>query len=247
MTSPNYGLLQLGGNAFQNALAQGYQIGTDARQRREETERKNALADYASNPTREGVASVARYDPNFALGENNRYQQQDAAQARQQQSDLGTMRQLLEHAGNNPAQAYQAAQSMGLDLSGVPQPGSPEFEPWRQQQLFIMRAMETPEGQSMLTNAAKEAMLRLPPEQRDVNNPAFIAEMNRVFTAEASKTIAYQPGGNVINYNPVTGQTQQLVQGSAMPQAPANVPPPPPGFQLEGGSGGNAAGGFPGS
>ncbi len=56
MVNPNWSLLYANGpqGGFQNALERGFAIGTDMRQRRETTERRNALSDYllASGGTR---------------------------------------------------------------------------------------------------------------------------------------------------------------------------------------------------
>lgn len=78
-------------------VAQAFQQGAATR-RKEDS--RNALAEYAVNPTQEGVAKIARYHPEFAIGESQRFQQQ-AAQAQQQDiqrraalGDDGAMDQL---------------------------------------------------------------------------------------------------------------------------------------------------------
>lgn len=232
MVSPNWGLM--GGN---NALAMfqfGAQLGRDARAQQEERALKAAVGAYATNPTDpNALAGVMKADPMLGM----RFQQQQAQAEKARQEEEGRQRaqfrQLLKQAGENPAQAYMAAQEIGIPLNNVPRPESPEFEPWRQTQLFILNAMETPEGQNLLTNRAKEVMLSLPPEQRDVQNPAFISAMNRAIQADAMKTIPYAPGGGVAGYNAMTGQTTTIIApnsggvaaGTPVSGAP-NTPPP---------------------
>ena len=218
MAEIQWGLLQNGQSGFQNALQMGLQAGQAASL----ASRQNAISGYAANPTREGLGGLAQANPEYAIRERGRFDQQDAAQAQQQQAQGVTMRQLLQHAGNGPEAAQQAlaaAQQMGVDVSRFPPIGSAEFEPWRAQQLFIAEALETPEGRDELTAAAQEVMFSLPPEQRNVNDPAFIAAMRQHIQSGRVKTLAYQPGGNVIAYDPGTGQATPLVQGSAAPPA----------------------------
>ena len=158
-------------------------------------------------------------------------EQQRAQEAqKQQQGQQSTMRRLLEAAGTNPQQAFSAAQQMGLPLDHVPPINSPDFEPWRQTQLFILKATETPEGKDMLTNTAKEYMLTLPPEQRDPNNPAFYQGFNKYLQAKEIKTIPYTQGGGVAGYNPMNGQTNTIVApnpGGFAAGAPVNSGPAP--------------------
>jgi hypothetical protein len=155
--------------------------------------------------------TVARNDPRL-FGQLQ--QQRAAAEKQRQEQQLGysrTLRQLLKQAGTNPQQAFAAAREMGIPLNNVPQPGTPEFEPWRQTQLFILEAAETPEGKDMLTNAAKEYMLTLPPDQRDPNNPAFYQGFGKYLQAKEVKTIPFTQGGGVAGFNPMTGQTTTIV------------------------------------
>lgn len=140
----NWGLLQQNQGQFQNALAQGYQVGQQARQRREEKEFKNALAAY--DPTKpETLKPIMERDPE--LGFRLRTQaatEQQAAQQRQQEQ-MGVFRRLLAKAGEGPegyAQALQAAQQLGLDVSRAPQQYDPQ---WVQDQQFIFDALSDPE------------------------------------------------------------------------------------------------------
>lgn len=81
MVNPNWGLLFAnGGNGgFDNALARGMQIGSRIRERREQEAQRNAFAEYAANPTREGAAGLVQYNPQFGMGEIARFDQQAAA------------------------------------------------------------------------------------------------------------------------------------------------------------------------
>ena len=82
MVQPNWSLLQMNGpmGGFQNALAQGYQIGADAKAQREETERKNALSGYVTNPTDETFGALAQAAPEYAMqvGQQRQAQQREA-------------------------------------------------------------------------------------------------------------------------------------------------------------------------
>lgn len=127
MTNPNWGLLNAGGG-FQNALASGFQMGSQVRQQREEKEYRNALLQQRQQETDQRLA------------------ERQAAMAKEQQTkqqaDAGTMRKLLMHAKTNPQQALQAAQGMGIDVSRIPAMDSPDFQPWVDQQLFIADAID---------------------------------------------------------------------------------------------------------
>lgn len=139
---------------FQNALAMGLQFGQMARQAQDRRDERNALAAFVSNPSRETAAAVAPFNPQLAYQYG---QDQRAAQVKQQQKQQGdgqTYVRLLEAAKDNPQQAFAAAQQMGLDLSGVPQVGTPEFESWRRNSLFVMKALSDPEK---LTSVQQDA------------------------------------------------------------------------------------------
>lgn len=138
-----------------NALAQGFQFGQQVQANRRAEEGRNALAAYAVNPSQEGLAGIASYAPDFALQEGQRYRQEAAAAGQQRQADAATVRRLLEQAGNNPTQALSAAQSLGLDVSQIPQPGTPQFEAWRQEQLFIYTALDDL-GEEEISGIARE-------------------------------------------------------------------------------------------
>jgi hypothetical protein len=189
----------------------------------------SAAARYAQGD-QNALADIMKYDATRGMELQKQQVAADKLRADQErlrmeqgQKQAATFRQLLEAAKDNPQQAFSAAQQLGIPLDRVPPPNSPEFEPWRQTQLFILKATETPEGKDMLTNTAKNVMLSLPPEQRSVENPAFIAGMNKALEAEALKTIPYVQGGGVAGFNPLTGQTQNIITPNTT-GAPAGSP-----------------------
>jgi len=169
MTQINWGLGQGGG--FQNALAQGYQLGSHIKQRREEGEQRNALAQYATNPTPEGLGALAQYAPEFVIRERERMQQQEQAAQQSGAEGVSQFRPVLEQVQQNPAmwpQARAAAIAGGIDASRIPEAYDPN---WVSGQLLFVRAaedgslpsiarelqvagidVETPQGQQVLRN-----------------------------------------------------------------------------------------------
>lgn len=194
-------------NIGMNALA-AFERGQQVRQQRDQ---QAAMANYANDPSEGNLRPLASFNPEFVMQQRQQMQQQEALAQKQQQEQAATFRQLLNQAKDDPMRAISAARQLGIDTSRVPDPAGPDFEPWRQSQLFILQSLETPEGKDLLTNTAKEVMLTLPPEQRDPNNPAFIAAMTKAVQAQAIKTIPYTQGGGVAGYNPLTGQTNTIV------------------------------------
>lgn len=164
MVQIQWGLAQ-GPNAFDNALAKGYQMASVMRERQEASERKNALAAYATDPNEQNFAGLAQAAPEFAMQERGRMEQRQAQEAQQRQQQMGTVRQLLAKAGQSPegwAQAMSAAQSLGIDTSAIPQQYDPQ---WAQQQLFIMDALE--KDADKIPGIAQEVMFAL-----GVNDPS---------------------------------------------------------------------------
>lgn len=215
MVSPNWSLLNMNGpmGGFQNALAQGYQIGSDMRQRREATERRNALAAYGQNPNEKTLAGVMQSDPQTGIALQDRMAQQRQQAEAQRREQASQFRRLLAYAGEDVQSAMQAAQGMGIDLSGVPQPGSPEFEPWRQSQMMIYSALENIDQQE-LTTLQQNVMAALPPDQRDPNGPAFVNAMQRALIDWQT----VQPGGQISGQNPVSGNIENMAVPGYGPQ-----------------------------
>jgi hypothetical protein len=184
---------------FQNALGMGLQMGQIANQQRQQ----NALMQQRDQ-------ALAQRQTEFEAGQ--------AADGRKQQAaQMKTFRQLLDRAGSNPQQAFMAASQMGIDTSQIPQPGTEEFEPWRQQQIFILDAIER-EGDK-LPGLAQEVMLALPEDQRDPNSPAF----RQAFTAALENKYAaeYTDAQGNTRRRAIIGQPMQQGQGQAQPQVPS--------------------------
>jgi hypothetical protein len=193
---------------FQNALQMGLQFGAAAGEAKRAREERNALSAYAKDPNEQNFAGLADVRPDIAIQQRQMQAQQAEAARNQQMEQMGTFRQLLEQAGSNPQQAFAAAQQLGIDVSQIPQPGTPEFEPWRQQQLFIMNAVEK-EGDN-LPGLAREVMFALPEDQRDPNSPAF----RQAFTAALENKYAaeYTDAQGNTRRRTIIGQPQQPQQ-----------------------------------
>lgn len=188
MTQINWGLAQ-GPNSFDNALAKGYQMGSAMRERQEATERKNALAAYATDPSEQNFAGLAQAAPEFAIGERQRMDARRAQEAAERQRQMGVVRQLLAKAGQSPegwAQAMSAAQSLGIDTSAIPQQYDPQ---WAQQQLFIMDALER--DQDKLPGIAQE----LQAAGYQPGTPEFAAAMRQVINSKYASDYV-DPQGN---------------------------------------------------
>jgi hypothetical protein len=213
---------------FQNALAMGQQSGNNfmnafmqGRQMAEQRDYRNALAQFdPSKP--ETLQPIMAVRPEVGLQLRGQVQAQQAAAAKKQDADAGTFRQLLVQAGENPQQAIMAAQQLGIDTSRFPQPGTPDFEPWRQQQLFIVDALER--DKDSLPGLAQEVMLALPADQRDPNGPAF----RQAYTAALENKYAaeYTDAQGNTRRRAIIGQPQQQqAQPEQAPQAPVPTVP----------------------
>jgi len=262
MVSPSWGLLNGGG--FQNALAQGFQLGAQNRARREEEGRTNALAAYAANPEAEGAFdNLIKADPRMAVQMRAQQDQRTAQQAQQQRDLLPQLAKLADQATpENWMQVRQAAAQIGVDPSQLPE----QFDQgWLDEQRFILKALGTPEGQAAASNAGKIAQdMGFQP-----GTPEYNAKVAEIWNAEQIKTVPYQAGGGVASVNIATGQVTPLVvpdYGSGA--ASGGIPPeavaalrngegtaeqfdaifgPGSAARIMGGGGGNATGGFPGN
>lgn len=244
---------------FQNALAMGLQMGQMAGQAKRERDERNALAAYAKDPNEENFGGLADVRPDIAIQMRGQQARQQGEAAQQRRADLPLVTRLLETANDQESYTRNiaVAQQYGIDTSTLP----PQFDPaWRDQTLMTMKALQSPEAQQALSTIGKEvADMGYQP-----GTPEFSAKVSELWTTSQSKTIPYQPGGNVINYNPVTGEATPLVQGQT-PQGAAPTAPPPPGTiedgyrykggnpsdpknwePVAGGAGGNVSGNFPG-
>jgi hypothetical protein len=209
-----------GGGGFQNALATGLQLGNQVRQNRE----RNALLEQRQQQI-------------------DLQQQQAQAQAQRQAqedrlADLPMAVKLLESAVDEPTyqRNMQIAQSYGIDTSTFPQTFDPQ---WRESNLATMKMLMEPEGQEALSTIGKEvADMGYRP-----GTPEFSAEVQKRWEQRQSKTIAYQAGGNVLDYNPATGVARPLVQGQT--SSPGPMPFDPNEWEVvEGGPASSAQGGF---
>lgn len=167
--------------------------------------------DARTNALDADMQTIARHNPQLFMQLQQRQAQIAQQQKAEQQKHAATLRQLLQQAGSNPQQAIAAAQQMGIPLNGMPRPGTPAFEEWRKTQLFIVDAIETPEGQKMMTELAKNTLLSLPVEHRDTKSPVFIKAFNDALVAERSKAISYEQGGGVAFIDPQTRQVSTLI------------------------------------
>lgn len=187
-----------------------FQAGQQARQ---ETQYRNALGDYAMNPSEQGLAAIAPHDPQFVMGERQRMAQAEQQHVQQQQQQLPMMAKLLDHATDEAsyAQALQMAQRYGLDVSGAP----PQFDPqWVQETKQLVAAVQTPQGIEALSAAGKIAAdMGLKP-----GTPQFNAAVHDIFIAQEAKPYT-GAGGETRLYTPQIGGPGQM-QG-------APVAPPP--------------------
>lgn len=212
------------GGAFQ----QGYQ----------QASRRNALSSYARDNNPQALNALAEFEPAFVMQEKQRMAQQQQAQQQQQENQLPMLGRLLEYGAQGPQQWQEAigfAQKRGIDISQVPQEYNPE---WAQQQAQMIKMVQSPEGQEVLSSAGKQAY----DEGLRPGDGRFEARVTELVNAGLVKTIPYGPGGNVAAFDTRTGQTTPVVQGQSV-EAP--VPYDPNEWEyVEGGSGGNAGGGF---
>lgn len=256
MTQINWGLAQ--GNGFQNALAQGYQLGSNIRQRREETEYKNALANYdPANP--DSLKDVMRVDPRLGI-----QLRRDTAAQEQAARKADISRRAA--SGDQTAMAELA----GLDLGA-----------WRGLSADQKKAAD--EQTTVFANAALD-VLNYPPEQRNAalnayidrfNNPeleqyrglqgqqleqalrSVVAQSNMITKLHEAEQPRYQvvPEGGVLVDTRNPEAVGQFRQGGNVPRVSdeASYNALPPGSQYydpngnlrtKGGTAGNGGGGF---
>lgn len=145
MPIANWGLAQTPQSGFQSALAQGFQIGAQARQARERSKDRNALAAYVKDPNEQTFGGLADRRPEVAMQVQGNMQAQQAASQQAGVEGLEKFRPLLERAMQGPeewALARQAALQSGYDMTGVPEQYDPE---WAKGQMMILEASKDPE------------------------------------------------------------------------------------------------------
>lgn len=212
MAEINWGLgimPDVGMNAFR-AFKAGQEEG---RARRAE----NALAAYVQNPNDQTVNDLAQHDPRTALQAREQMMDQQAAAREQAQSQLPVMGRLLAYAKQGPQQWQQAlakAQELGIDVSAVPG----EFNPqWADQQISLVQAIGSPEGQQALSAAGKQAMdlgyKPGTPEFQQVTQQILEAGFARPYMGSQGETRLYTPqiggGGRMMGGGPQPGTIEE--------------------------------------
>ena len=130
-----------------NALAmfqQGAQLGGQIRERREQSEYRNALLEQKK-------ADGERQQAEFAAQQQDR----EAKQKDRLRSEMGLRAKLLAKAQKSPqdwANAYAAGEQLGLDMSGVPKEYTPD---WAAQNQLIAEAMAK-DGGERLSGVSRE-------------------------------------------------------------------------------------------
>lgn len=216
------------GGGFQNALATGLQIGQGIRQRQQEESTRNALSAYMDNPNQDNAAFAKTTqglpaDAAIKLYQLREQQQQGVAKLEADKREaaaksIPTQINMLTRARQDPS-IWPELRSEAIRLGfGTEQslPASADAG-WIDTRFKVLSAMQ--EQPDLMTAEAKNIMLSLPPEQRDPNNPAFIAAMGRA----AEKVITTTAGGGAFGYNQSTGQSRVLIAPNTG-AAPAGTP-----------------------
>lgn len=265
MIRPQWSLLQMNGpqGGFQNALAQGWQMGSAVREQREQEAQRNALAEYATNPTQEGLAAIAPYNPQFAIQERQRYEQEAQAQKvaalRQgmasgdqqaaqnlQALDFDTWSQLNEAQQGQAAERAEVIGQSALRIARIP----PEQRAQAWDSAIAGLSQQYPELQQYMGQYSEQALnaaidsaglvndLWQQTRQRlvPVERSADLIDMNDPNAAENLR--AYREGIQSQGPRPGAIEDGYMFRGGD-PADPAN-------WEQVGGSGGNATGGFPG-
>lgn len=272
MVQINWGMAGGAQNGFQNALQQGMQMGAMARQAKEEREYKNALAGYAENPTREGAVGMVQYNPQFGMQEIARFgeQEQAAELARDTELAMGgdqeaaqrvrarsfdrwksidehTRRQAKEEsAAHGQAALYALTLDPALRRQAVvnyaQQTGDPDIDrlaqlPDAQLEAALQRAVFEAELVNDLDRMTSPDWTVYDPTQTvvDMNNP------------DAVRALQEQRAGQGIGPTPQAGQGPQPGAIEDGYRFRGGNPADPNNWEPVGGSGGNAAGVFPGN
>lgn len=244
----NWGLS--GGNGFQNALATGLQIGQSIKADREEEATSNALSGFLANPTQDDAAFASSLKglPTQAVGQL--MQARQGYQKTQQQQT---------------AQRLQAAAAQG-DKSAMAQLAGIDFDAWSK--LDTRTRDVAKERSGVLANAALD-VLNKPPEQRAAAWDSYIGQLSQDMPelaqyrgqyseAKARSVVAQaeligklqdqeRPDYQVVPKDATlvnTRDNQAIQDYSQGASSPSDLPPPPPGFQLEGGPTQPASGTF---
>lgn len=246
-----------------NALVDPGQIGmgilASFKQGQQEGEQKryrNALGDYAMNPTPQGLAQIAPYDPQFVMQERQAQAQQQQAQAQQHQQQLPIISRLLDHATdqNSYQQALGIAHQYGIDVSQAP----PNYDPqWVGNLKQMVAVLGTPQGQEALSNAGKQAVdlgyKPGTPEFAQVTHQLVEAALAQPYTGSQGETRLYTPQiggpGQVQGASPPPEAIAELRQNPASAQQFDEIFGPGSAARLLGNGGPQVApaAGFPGA
>lgn len=210
MVDINWGLLGGGNNALQ-MFGVGAQLGGQIRERHEESQRKNALAAYATNPNDpKALSGVIAADPRLGIQLQGQQAQRAQQQQEQRRADLPMLTRLVETSTDESSfQRNRAlAQELGVDVSNLP----PQFDPaWRDQQLATMKALQDPAKAEALSTAGKIATDQLGPDK--VGTPEWRQRVTEIWQAQEAKP--YVVGGETRLYEPKIGGTGEAVGGPA--------------------------------
>lgn len=234
MTQINWGLSQ-GPNAFDTAFGTGIQLGQAARRQQGE----NALAAYAVDPNEKNFATVAKYQPRFAMQERERQ-----SEAQRQQQFVELRRKAL--AGDQQAQTELAAQDNAA------------YNAMSKQQRDQVDAQD-----DALANAAFQ-IIQAPPEQRaaiwdeqarNLGADQYVGQysdamMNTIVNRAGIQERLQKFQRPDINFVPADAQAYAGNQAGenvlqAMGRTGGALPPPPPGFVIDEGGPASAPGNFP--
>jgi hypothetical protein len=216
VTNPNWSLM--GGN---NALAMfqfGANLGQQARASQEERALKEAVGAYATNPNDpNALASVMKLDPKIGL----QFQKQNVdIAAKRQEAQRGRVKEIARLfdgvTPENYGQRIAAAQSLGIDVAGVPQ----QFDPaWVAQNKAIFDAFADDDGQR-LSGLARE----LVDAGYQPNTPGFNKAMREVISNKYASEYVDEYGNT---------RRRSLLDLNANEPSQQPAPPQPNSSQIE--------------
>ncbi len=205
---------------------------------------QHALSAYLQNPDDDrAYNALAAYDPQAAAGLRDQRAQTLAKQQEQAQAERERQAAMQRTAQENIVKgarvlrqmkptdqaswdaALQAAQTIGVDISNVPREYNPEFAQ------RIVQAADAIEGPPKET--AAPASIR---EYEYAKQQGYQGSYMD-FQAETAGPIVTDNGDGTKTITP-----RSLLHGSA---PHGDIPPPPPGFHIEGGPTPQASGNFP--